>query len=172
MNYRILSLLLSITILSHLLLNRIEEIQKQNGNDSKKPVKKVHKEPEQEVVKEDLVKYIENFENDLDIDNELDYDLDMQYKYRDDSLNIDLPKLPGPNNKPIDGEVSENPLLNFDNQTKSNVIYSEPSAAQGYRTIKSDMYHYKNEKIINGGFIDKKTHLKPFDGADVGYAAI
>jgi hypothetical protein len=34
------------------------------------------------------------------------------------------------------------------------------------------MYHHPNEKIINGGYIDKKSKLKPFDDADCGFAAI
>jgi len=103
MNYRIFSLLMSIIILSHLLLNRIDEIKNENnilfgaraknGKLERKSTK---------IVKEDLVKYIENFENDLDIDNELDYDLDIQYKYRDDNLQIDVPKLAVPNNKNLD----------------------------------------------------------------------
>lgn len=172
MNYRVFSLLVSIIILSHLLLGRIDEIQNQNnmlqGNgqvqSSQKPVKEI---------KEDIVKYIENFESDLDIDDELDYDLDIQYKYRDDDLKIDVPQLSGPNNN-LDQETIENATLyKFDEQTKSNIFYSEPSASQGIRTIKPDMYQpQKNEKIINGGYIDKKTHLKPFDDADCGYAAL
>ena len=82
--------------MSHLLLNRIDEIQKENsmlnGNNQISS-------PKKQKVKEDIVKYIEKFENDLDIDNELDYDLDIQYKYRDDNLQIEIPELSTPNNK-------------------------------------------------------------------------
>jgi len=170
MNYRVFSLLVSIIILSHLLLNRIDEIKQQNTTLQSGQVQVV----KEKKIKEDIVKYIENFESDLDIDDELDYDLDIQYKYRDDDLKIDVPQLAAPNNKTLDQETIENPTLyKYDEQTKTNVFYSEPSAAQGIRTIKPDMYHpQRNEKIINGGYIDKATHLRPFDSADCGYAAI
>ena len=53
------------------------------------------------------------------------------------------------------------------------MFYSDPSASQGIRTIKPDMYTPQaNEKIINGGYIDKKGGLRPFDSADCGYAAL
>jgi len=171
MNYRVFSLLISIIILSHLLLNRIDEIKQENSALHTKSSPGSGKEKK---IKEDIVQYIENFENDLDIDDELDYDLDIQYKYRDDSLRIDIPELPAPNNKTLEQATIENPsLYKFDEQTKSNVFYSEPSAAQGIRTIKPDMYApQKNEKIINGGYIDKQSKLKPFDQADCGFAAI
>lgn len=179
MNYRIFSLMASIIILSHLLLNRIDEIKNENEllhnkeSSSKNSIKK-------EKIKEDIIQYnIENFESDLDIDidDELDYDLDIQYKYRDDSLKINVPDISNiatQNNKNLDSETIENPTLyKWDEQTKSNLYFSEPSASQGIRTIQPDMYHpLKNEKIINGGFVDKKSGLKPFDGADCGYAAI
>ena len=170
MNYRIFSLLVSIIILSHLLLNRIDEIQKENsmlnGNNQISS-------PKKQKVKEDIVKYIEKFENDLDIDNELDYDLDIQYKYRDDNLQIEIPELSTPNNK-TNQETIQNPTLyKFDEQTKSNLYYSDPSAGQGYRTIKPDMYQpRKNEKSINGGYLDKKSGLRPYDVADCGLAAL
>lgn len=168
MNYRVFSLLVSIIILSHLLLNRIDEIQHENLK-YKSSSNKVNK------VKEDIVQYnIENFESDLDIDDELDYDLDMQYKYRDDNLHIDIPDLASQNNKNLDEETIENPTLyKWDEQTKSNLYYSDASASQGLRTIKPDMYSpQKNEKIINGGYIDANSGLRPFDNADRGYVAI
>ena len=173
MNYRIFSFLLSIIILSHLLLNRIDEILLLTKPlASKQNVKKVEKK-----IKEDIIQDIENFENNMDIDDELDYDLDLQYKYRDDDLHINLPdisKLAAQNNKGIDEEIIENPTLyKWDEQTKSNLYYSDPSASQGLRTINPDMYSpKKNEKIINGGYIDQKTGLKPFDSADCGLAAV
>lgn len=175
MNYRIFSLLLSIIILSHLLLEKIDEIKTQNIHLTRSPQKSIPENIRNKKVKEDIVQYtIENFENDLDIDDELDYDLDVQYKYRDDNLQIKVPKLASPNNKNLDQETIENPTLyKWDEQTKSNIYYSDASAAQGIRTIKPDMYKpSKNEKIINGGYIDKNLGLKPFDGADCGYAAI
>ena len=177
MNYRIFSLVLSIIILSHLLLEKVDEINienKQLKNETSKNIKGNIKED----IKEDIVQYnIENFESELDIDDELDYDLDLQYKYRDDKLKIDVPKiskLAAPNNKNLDKEIIENPTLyKWDEQTKSNLYYSEPSAAQGLRTLKPDMYHpKKNEKIINGGYVDKNKKLMPFDSADCGFAAI
>ena len=171
MNYRIFSLVLSIIILSHLLLERVDEINDENIKLKLKPSK-----PKK--IKEDIVQYnIENFESDLDIDDELDYDLDLQYKYRDDNLKIDIPKisdLPGQNDKKYEKEVVENPTLyKWDEQTKSNMYYSDPSAAQGIRTLKPEMYHpKKNEKIINGGYVDRDKKLMPYDIADCGYAAI
>lgn len=170
MNYRIFTLLISLIILLHLLLNKIDEIKIQNSLLSGK-TNKINKSKK---IK-DIVEYnIENFENDLDIDNELDYDLDIQYKYRDDNLKINVPELSSPNNKTLDSETIENPTLyKWDEQTKSNIYYSDPSASQSIRTIKPDMYSpVKNEKIINGGYIDKKNGLRPFDGADCGLAAI
>lgn len=177
MNYRIFSLLLSIIILSHLLLEKIDEIKIQNqyllGGE-----KQIPKQIQGKKIKKDIVQYtIENFENDLDIDDELDYDLDLQYKYRDDNLQIDVPKMnkfASQNNKNLDQETIENPTLyKWDEQTKSNMYYSDPSASQGLRTIKPDMYQpTKNEKIINGGYIDHGIGLKAFDGADCGFAAI
>lgn len=177
MNYRIFSLLLSIIILSHLLLEKIDEIKIQNqyllnGIDT------TPKQVQGKKIKKDIVQYtIENFESNLDIDDELDYDLDLQYKYRDDDLKINVPKMnkiASPNNKNLDQETIENPTLyKWDEQTKSNMYYSDPSASQGIRTIKPDMYKpTKNEKIINGGYIDHGKGLKAFDGADCGYAAI
>ena len=174
MNYRIFSLLVSIIILAHLLLDKVDKIQKENiairgGSSSIKQIKS------EEPIKEDIVQYnIEQFDSDLDIDNELDYDLDLQYKYRDDKLKIDVPTFAAQNKKGIDEETITNPTLyKWDEQTKSNLYYSDPSASQGIRTIKPDMYTpLKNEKIINGGYIDKNKGLKPFDDADYGYAAI
>lgn len=168
MNYRIFSLLVSIIILSHLLLNRIDEIMAIQNNSM------LNKKSSPQKVKEDIVKYIENFENDLDIDNELDYDLDIQYKYRDDNLQIKVPELSTLTKNTLDQETIQNPsLYKYDEQTKSNLYYSDPSAAQSMRTIKPDMYSpLKNEKVINGGYIDKATLLKPFDIADCGYAAL
>ena len=178
MNYRIFSLLISIIILSHLLLDKIDDIKLQNYKLTSKQSIQSPASPKGKKIKEDIIQYnIENFESDLDFDDELDYDLDLQYKYRDDALKIDVPpmnNLASPNNKNLDRETIENPTLyKWDEQTKSNMYYSEPSAAQGIRTIKPDMYQpTKNEKIINGGFIDKNGGLKAFDGADCGYAAI
>ena len=171
MNYRIFSLLVSIIILSHLLLNRIDEIQNENIKYKSNPNSSSPKK-----IKEDIVQYnIENFESDLDIDDELDYDLDLQYKYRDDNLHIDVPDISAAQNKKgLDQETIENPsLYKWDEQTKSNIYYSDASASQGLRTIKPDMYSpQKNEKIINGGYIDANLGLRPFDDADRGYVAI
>ena len=176
MNYRIFSLMVSLIILSHLLLQRVDEIQNQNFKLTKGSVSESPK--QEKGIKKDIVQYnIENFESDLDIDSELDYDLDIQYKYRDDSLQIDLPdvsKLAAQNNKNLDSETIANPTLyKWDEQSKTNIHYSDPSASQGIRTIKPYMYTpLKNEKIINGGYVDEKRGLRPFDNADCGFAAI
>ena len=127
MNYRIFSLMVSLIILSHLLLQRIDDIKNQNsvllkGGESKLKSNSIK---ENKKIKEDIVQYVENFESDLDIDDELDYDLDLQYKYRDDNLQIDLPdvsKLAAQNNKNLDTETISNPTLyKWDEQTKSNL---------------------------------------------------
>lgn len=177
MNYRIFSLMLSLIILSHLLLDKVDEIKLQNfmlqNKDKDQSPKKQNKK-----IKEDIIQYnIETFESDLDIDDELDYDLDLQYKYRDDALKIDVPpmnNIASQNNKNLDQETITNPTLyKWDEQTKSNLYFSDPSAAQGMRTIKPDMYKpQKNEKIINGGYIDQRTGLLPYDNNDCGYVAI
>ena len=42
----------------------------------------------------------------------------------------------------------------------------------GVKTLKPDQWNYSNEKPMNGGFVDEKSGLMPFDSMEGDYMTL